>query len=182
MGNSQSINKHDINNRNHDEKEFEYQSRNLRRHNQKLENFRKQSAEQNNNEIQREKNVKIMCNPVNFNKLLNILSDANNVSEYYALLLIQDALPVALNNYKNYSIESEKYFNIKRKLKWRDLNMSYHDFYNELAFLNTTYEEPANNGAIRRNILLTIFEKSYKVQRHLIEDLHEYCGKGIINK
>lgn len=184
MGNSQSNNKHNtiLTEKRHDVNEFEYQSKNLRRHNKKFEHFKPQNTEQNTNEIKQEKTIIIKCTKINFNKLLTVLDDSNKICEYYARLLIQDRLPVILDNYMNYSKSSEEYFNIKRKLKLEDLNMSYHDFYNELAFLNTTYEELDNNNIRRRNILLTVFDKSYKVQRHLIEDLRKYCSNGMIIK
>lgn len=127
-------------------------------------------------EMENEKKFKLKCNKENFRELVDIISDAHEVSEFYAELLLQNTLPVALLEYRNYTKLSEMYFNHTRKVKKRDIDMSYADFYNQLAFLNYTYEAPVNNGAIRRNILLDVFEKSNKIQKYLLEDLYRYCG------
>jgi len=117
-----------------------------------------------------------VCNAENFKSLLEILADAHDVSLYYAELLLQDSLPIALQYYKNYSKLSEVYFNRTRKQKLQDIDMSYHDFYNQLAYLNYMYEAPVNNTAMRRNMILQIFDKSYKIQKLLIQDIYGYCS------
>ena len=89
----------------------------------------------------------LMCSKDYFILTLTVLSDAHDVSQYYAELLLQDSLPIALNYYKNYSKETEAYFNITRKIKKQGIDMSYHDFYNQLAFLNYMYEAPTNNAS-----------------------------------
>lgn len=118
----------------------------------------------------------LMCSKEYFILTLKVLSDAHDVSQYYAELLLQDSLPIALNYYKNYSKETEAYFNITRKIKKQGIDMSYHDFYNQLAFLNYMYEAPTNNAAIRRSMILNIFDKSYKIQKMLIEELYMSCS------
>jgi hypothetical protein len=118
---------------------------------------------------------KVICNANNFETLLQILADAHDVSLYYVELLLQDSLPVALQFYKNYSKVTEMFFNRTRKEKLQDIDMSYHDFYNQLAYLNYMYEAPTNNAAIRRNIILQVFDKSYKIQKHLIQDIYSNC-------
>lgn len=122
----------------------------------------------------------LICNAENFKTLLEILVDAHDVSLHYAELLLQDSLPVALQYYKNYSKVTEAYFNRTRKQKLQDIDMSYHDFYNQLAYLNYMYEAPVNNAAMRRNIILQVFDKSYKIQKHLIQDIYNHCSNRII--
>ena len=105
-----------------------------------------------------------------------IIADANKVTSYYADLLLQDSpLPLVLNYYENYNKQTEQFFNKTRREKMGSLNMSYHDFYNQLAYLNYTYEQPINNNELRKKIILQIFDRSYKVQKHLIADLYDLC-------
>jgi len=117
----------------------------------------------------------ILCSKNNIQLILRVLRDAHDVSYFYAELLLQDTLPIALQYYKNYSKETELFFNMSRKIKREEIDMSFHDFYNQLAFLNYTYEQPINNANMRRNILLSVFNKSYIIQRLLIEDLYRTC-------
>jgi hypothetical protein len=118
---------------------------------------------------------KFVCSKDNFLLMLRVLSDAHEVSLYYAELLLQDSLPVALQYYKNYTKETELFFNESRKIKRNEIDMSFHDFYNQLAYLNYMYEQPMNNASMRRNMLLSVFNKSYIIQRLLIEDLYKIC-------
>jgi hypothetical protein len=117
----------------------------------------------------------LMCSREYFTLILRVLSDAHDVSQYYAELLLQDSLPIALNYYKNYSKETEGYFNMTRKIKREGIDMSYHDFYNQLAFLNYMYEAPTNNAAMRRSMILNVFNKSYIIQKMLVEELYMSC-------
>ena len=118
----------------------------------------------------------LVCSSGYFTLLLRVMSDAHDVSQYYAELLLQDSLPIALNYYKNYSKETEAYFNMTRKIKREGIDMSYHDFYNQLEFLNYMYEAPTNNAAMRRSMILNVFDKSYKIQKMLIEELYMSCA------
>jgi hypothetical protein len=117
----------------------------------------------------------LICKSDDFKSLLEILVDAHEVSLYYAELLLQDSLPIALQHYKNYSKVTEAYFNTTRQVKLEDIDMSYHDFYNQLAYLNYMYEAPVNNGSMRRNMILQVFDKSYKIQKHLIQEIYGNC-------
>jgi hypothetical protein len=117
----------------------------------------------------------VVCSKNNIQLMLRVLRDAHDVSSFYAELLLQDSLPIALQYYKNYSKETEIFFNMTRRVKRQEIDMSFHDFYNQLAFLNYTYEQPINNANMRRNILLSVFNKSYIIQRLLIEDLYNTC-------
>lgn len=121
-----------------------------------------------------------VCSKDNFLLMLRVLRDAHDISLFYAELLLQDSLPVALQFYKNYSKETELFFNMSRKIKRAEIDMSFHDFYNQLAYLNYMYEQPINNAAMRRNMLLLVFHKSYIIQRLLIEDLYKICVNGIV--
>ena len=123
---------------------------------------------------------KFVCTKDNFLLVLRVLRDAHNISLYYAELLLQDSLPVALQYYKNYTKETEMFFNASRKIKRNEIDMSFHDFYNQLAYLNYMYEQPMNNASMRRNMLLSVFNKSYIIQRLLIEDLYKICVNGIV--
>ncbi len=117
----------------------------------------------------------VVCSKNDIQLILRVLRDAHDVSSFYAELLLQDTLPIALQYYKNYSKETEMFFNMTRRIKRPDIDMSFHDFYNQLAFLNYTYEQPINNANMRRSILLSVFNKSYIIQRLLIEDLYNMC-------
>jgi hypothetical protein len=124
---------------------------------------------------------KFVCTQGNFLLVLRVLRDAHDVSLHYSELLLQDSLPVALQYYKNYTKETEMFFNASRKMKRNEIGMSFHDFYNELAYLNYMYEQPINNASMRRNVLLSVFNKSYIIQKLLIEDLYNACVGGIIS-
>jgi hypothetical protein len=116
-----------------------------------------------------------ICTKDNFLLVLRVLRDAHDVSLYYSELLLQDSLPIALQYYKNYTKETEMFFNKTRKIKRNEIDMSFHDFYNQLAYLNYMYEQTINNASMRRNMLLSVFNKSYIIQRLLIEDLYNSC-------
>lgn len=121
-----------------------------------------------------------ICSKDNFLLMLRVLRDAHDVSLYYAELLLQDSLPIALQFYKNYNKETEMFFNLSRKVKRPEIDMSFHDFYNQLAYLNYMYEQSINNAAMRRSIILNVFNKSYIIQRLLIQDLYNTCLGGIV--
>ncbi len=116
-----------------------------------------------------------VCSKSNFLLMLRVLNDAHEVSLFYAELLLQDSLPLALQFYKNYSEETELFFNLTRTIKNPEIDMSFHDFYNQLAYLNYMYEQPINNAAMRRKILLDVFNKSYIIQQLLISNLYKAC-------
>jgi hypothetical protein len=121
----------------------------------------------------------IICNKENFLMLITVISDAEKVASYYAELLLQeDPLPLALNYYENYTKTTEQFFNKSRKEKIGSIDMSYHDFYNQLAYLNYLYERPINNNELRRKIILQVFERAFKVQKHLVADLYALCKDG----
>lgn len=110
----------------------------------------------------------------NFNTLLDILADAYYVSLYYSELLLQDSLPISLEHYKNYSKLTDVYFSKTKDQKIEDIDMSYHDFYTQLTCLNYMYEATVNNDDMRRNIISQVFDKSYKIQKHLVQDIYNY--------
>lgn len=116
-------------------------------------------------------------NKNNFNKLLDITRDAHNVTQFYANILIQETLPLKLDEYKNYTDESEEYFNPTRKTNLPDLESSYYAFF---QFLNRTlqeeYEASNNNDQKRRDIITKVFNKAFIVQKYLIEDIWESCN------
>lgn len=118
---------------------------------------------------------RFFCSKNEFALRLRILRDAHDVSIYYAELLLQDSLPAALQLYKNYNKETELFFNQTRKIKREEIDMSFYDFYNQLAFLNYTYEQTINNDNIRRKMILDVFNKSYIIQKLLIADLYNVC-------
>lgn len=121
----------------------------------------------------------VICNKENFLLLIEVIADAEKVSSYYSELLLQDEpLPLSLNYYQNYTKLSEQFFNKTRKEKIESIDMSYHDFYNQLAYLNYLYERPVNNNVLRKKILLEVFNKSFNVQKHLIIDLYNLCKGG----
>lgn len=112
----------------------------------------------------------LICNSKNFKMLLDILDDANDVSLYYAELLLEDKLPIKLE-YKNYSKQSKIFFNKTKSEKLEDIDMSYNDFYNQLSYLNYMYDDSINDETTRRNMIMQVFDKSYKIQKHLIKEL-----------
>lgn len=121
----------------------------------------------------------VICNKENFSLLIMVISDAEKVASYYAELLLQeDPLPLALNYYENYNKTTEQFFNRTRQQKIGSIDMSYHDFYNQLAYLNYLYERPINNDVLRRKIILQVFERAFKVQKHLVADLYSLCKDG----
>jgi len=121
----------------------------------------------------------VICNKEKFLMLITVISDAEKVASYYAELLLQDEpLPLSLNYYENYSKTTEQFFNKSRKEKIGSIDMSYHDFYNQLAYLNYLYERPVNNDVLRRKIILQVFDRAFKVQKHLVSDLYFLCKDG----
>jgi hypothetical protein len=115
-------------------------------------------------------------NKASFNEKLNIIRDAHDVSQYYAALLLVEKLPIKLDYYKNYSEQTEEYFNPTRKNILTDLEMSYYQYYQYLQTLQTMYESSNNTENDRRRILTEVFNKCYIVQKYIIEDLWEDCN------
>ena len=118
----------------------------------------------------------VICSKESFLMLIEVIADAEKVSSYYAELLLQEEpLPLALNYYENYSKTTEKFFNTTRENKIQSIDMSYHDFYNQLSYLNYLYERPINNNQLRRKILLEIYFRAFNVQKNLISDIYNLC-------
>jgi hypothetical protein len=115
-------------------------------------------------------------NKESFNQKLDIIRDAHEVSQYYASLILMDKLPITLDYYKNYSQTTENYFNPVRKVILADLDSSYYQFYQSLESLREYYEQTDNTENDRRKIISDIFNKSYIVQKYIIEDLWEDCN------
>lgn len=110
-----------------------------------------------------------------FNKLLNIIRDAHDVSKYYSQFLLQEKVPVRLDEYKKYNDITEEYFNKNRRIILEELGMSYYTFYNYLNILQQTYENIDLTENEKRKILTDVFNKAYIVQKLFIEDLWETC-------
>lgn len=115
-------------------------------------------------------------NKRNFNKRLDIIRDAHEVSQFYAELLLEERLPITLPEYKNYSDATEEYFNPTRKQNVADLGMSYAQFYQYLNTLQMLYEKPDVTDKDRTVLITDVFKKCYIVQRALIEDLWYDCS------
>lgn len=115
-------------------------------------------------------------NKESFNQKLDIIRDAHEVSQYYSSLLLIQKLPIKLDYYKNYSEETELYFNNTRKNILPDLNSSYYKFYQYLDSLGEFYENSNNTETDRLKIVTDVFNKCYIVQKYLIEDLWEDCN------
>jgi len=115
-------------------------------------------------------------NKQSFNEKLDIIRDAHEVSQYYASLLLIEKLPIKLDYYKNYSQATEKYFNPTRKNTLADLGMSYFQFYHYLESLQKLYESTDNSENNRRELITSVFNKCYSVQKYIIEDLWEDCN------
>lgn len=112
-----------------------------------------------------------------FNKQLDIIRDAHNVTQFYANLLSEETLPIKLSEYKNYTEETEEYFNPTRKITLPDLESSYYIFYQYLTkTLQNIYEASNNNDQKRREIITNVFNKTFIVQKYIIEDLWEGCN------
>jgi hypothetical protein len=118
-------------------------------------------------------------NKYSFDDKLDVIRDAHEVSQYYANLLLLDALPIKLDLYKNYSDHTEEYFNPTRKNVLTDLGMSYYKFYQYINSISELYEKTDMTEASRRKLLTDIFKKCYIVQKYIIEDLWDDCnGQG----
>lgn len=116
-------------------------------------------------------------NKQKFNKLLDITRDAHNVTQFYANLLIQETLPLKLDEYRNYTDETEEYFNPTRKTTLPDLEASYYGFFQHLdKTLKEEYEASNNNDQRRREVINSVFNKAFIVQKYLIEDIWESCN------
>lgn len=116
-----------------------------------------------------------------FNKILNHIRDAHEVTQYYANILLKDTLPISSSGlpdgFKNYTPENEKYFNTKRDQVLPDLGTSYYDFYTRIKQnLVIEYDRANQNDVDRRRIIVDVFDKCYIVQKYLIEDLWETCN------
>jgi hypothetical protein len=114
-------------------------------------------------------------NKVEFNTLLDVLRDAHEISQYYASIVLQEKMQPKLEEYPTYSDATEDYFNRTRKDAKPDLNMSYYQFFNFLNTLQSRYENPDTTENDRREMINDIFNKSYLIQKLLIEDLWETC-------
>jgi hypothetical protein len=80
-----------------------------------------------------------------------------------------------LDEYKTYNMASEDYFNTTRKNEIPDLGQSYYTFYNYLLTFQKIYEATDIKGDERTKLLTDVFNKSYIVQKNLIEDIWKTC-------
>lgn len=119
-------------------------------------------------------------NKESFNKKLDIIRDAHEVSQYYASILLIYKLPIKLEHYKNYSEATKKYFNSVRKHKLDDLYTSYYEFYIFLQSLQELYENTYNNENDRLEIITDVFNRCYTVQKYIIKDLWEDCNRQLL--
>lgn len=121
--------------------------------------------------------VALVCkyNKKTFNELLEVIRDAHNVTELYANYVLEEKLPIQLEEYRNYSESTEEYFNKTRKEIKDELGMSMYQFYNYLSTLNTVYETPDITEKERRKLVTDVFHKCYSIQRYLIEDIWYSC-------
>lgn len=116
-------------------------------------------------------------NKYRFNKQLDIIRDAHNVTQFYASLLTQETLPLKLDEYKNYTDETEEYFNPTRKIVLPDLGTSYYALFQYIEkTLKDEYEDSNNKESKRRDVLTNVFNKCFIVQKYIIEDLWESCN------
>ena len=115
-------------------------------------------------------------NKESFDTKLDVIRDAHDVSQFYATLLLEEHLPIKLDEYKNYSNETEEYFNPTRKNILTDLGMSYYQFFQYINSIPTLYEKTDMNGLHRRKMITEVFNKCYIVQKYIIEDLWEDCN------
>lgn len=116
-------------------------------------------------------------NKARFNKQLDIIRDAHNVTQFYADLSTQGTLPIKLEQYMNYTDETEEYFNPNRKVVLPDLESSYYALYQYLdKTLKDEYEDSNNNDNKRRQVITNVFNKVFIVQKYIIEDLWESCN------
>jgi len=118
-------------------------------------------------------------NKYSFDEKLDVIRDAHEVTQFYAELLLQERLPLKLDQYKNYSDHTEDYFNPTRKTILPDLGMSYYKFYQYINSIPSLYEKTDMTEKDRRMMLSDIFKKCYIVQKYIIEDLWDDCnGQG----
>jgi len=116
-------------------------------------------------------------NKYRFNKQLDIIRDAHNVTQFYANVLVQETLPLKLDEYRNYTDETEEYFNPTRKTVLPDLGTSYYSFFQYIEkTLKDEYEDSNNKENQRRDVITNVFNKAYIVQKYLIEDIWESCN------
>ena len=115
-------------------------------------------------------------NKNDFNILLNIIRDCHEVSQYYSQFLLMEKVPLQLPEYKNYSDDSEIYFNKIRKNIIPDLGMSYFAFYNYLSSFSRLYESTDSTENNKRKMIIEIFNNAYIIQKTFIEDIWDTCN------
>jgi hypothetical protein len=142
------------------------------------------------------------CSSQQLNTVLNVLENTQNISNYYATLLTNQPLPIVLDEYRNFNNISEEYFNKTRNEKKSDITseyvllskkqkeqkedspilikhiqtLSYYDFYNYLSKFKIYYENTSVTAEIRQQMILEVFNNSYKIQKHLIDELWLTCN------
>ena len=122
-----------------------------------------------------------------FNKLLDLIRDAHDVTQFYSKFVLMDAkdLPEKLDEYKNYNEASEEYFNKTRKdtkdglvnLTTKVEYFSYFQFYKYLEIFGSKniYENNSNTPSDRKKLIEDVFNNCYIVQKLLIEDIWSSC-------
>jgi hypothetical protein len=116
-------------------------------------------------------------NKYKFNKQLDIIRDAHNVTQFYANILTQETLPLKLDEYRNYTDETEEYFNPTRKVILPDLGTSYYALFQYIEkTLKDEFESSNNKENQRRDVITNVFNKAFIVQKYIIEDLWESCN------
>lgn len=114
-------------------------------------------------------------NKIQFNQLLDIIRDANNVSQYYANILLNPEKfdNATLNQYLSYTENTQDFFNPLRKNIVPELTSSYQSFADYLNNFQSIYEKAEKAG--RQPLIQNIFDKCTIVQQTLIDDLYNTC-------
>lgn len=114
-----------------------------------------------------------------FRTQIDMIHDAHKIVVHYSKFLLDNKMPLDLQEYPNYDQPNEEYFNRRRKDQisgFENYGISnFYDFYKLLDKLPTEYKRAEATEAERRKMIEQYVEIAQLVLRTLIEELYESC-------
>lgn len=111
-----------------------------------------------------------------FNKTRN--EKKSDITTEYVLLSKKIKIPKSKKERKENQNEENKETKLQSPpiLVKRIQTLSYYDFYNYLSKFKIYYENTSVTAEIRHQMILEVFNNSYKIQKHLIDELWLSCN------
>lgn len=114
-----------------------------------------------------------------FRNQIDMIHDAHTIVLHYSKFLLQNKMPLDLQEYPNYDQTNEDYFNTRRKDQISGFEQyginNFYDFYKLLDKLPNEYKRAEGTESERRQLIEQYVEIAQLVLRTLVEELYGSC-------